>query len=97
MPADTIVSMNMWGLHPDIFPELREQFAAFTAVADITKDEFPIPTAIDHLIKQGKRRVRVYDTHAVWYGMTYREDKAKVTEAIAAMTANGCYPKELWT
>ena len=97
LPANTIVSMNMWGLQPDIFPELREQFAAFTAVADITKDEFPIPAVIDRLIKQGKRRVRVYDTEAVWYGMTYREDKAKVTKAIADMTANGCYPKELWT
>jgi len=28
--------------------------------------------------------------------MTYREDKDKVTEAIAKMTAAGEYPEELW-
>ena len=96
LAPDTVVSMNMWGLRPDLFPELRRQFEDFLKTADITKDEFPIPTVIGRIIKQGTHRVRVYHTDAVWYGMTYREDKAKVTEAIAAMTERGCYPKELW-
>ncbi len=97
LDPDTVVSMNMWGLHPDLFPELRAQFTEFLATADITKDEIYIPRVIDRMIREGKKQVRVYNTSAVWYGMTYREDKDKVTEAIAEMTADGQYPSKLWS
>ncbi len=93
---DTVVSMNMWGLQPDIFPELKSQFSEFLSTADITKDEFYIPKVVGRVVKEGKKQVRVYRTSSVWYGMTYREDKEKVTEAIAEMTAAGAYPEELW-
>ncbi len=96
LDPDTVVSMNMWGLHPDIFPELKAQFDEFLATADITKDEFLIPRVIDKMVKDGKKKVKVYNTSAVWYGMTYREDKEMVTSAIAKMTAEGQYPEELW-
>ena len=96
LPADTVVSMNMWGFRPGLFEELREQFARFKQTADVTKDEFLIPTVVNNLIHEGKRRVAVFRTDAVWFGMTYREDKAKVTEAIARLTAAGEYPEALW-
>jgi len=97
LDPDTVVSMNMWGLHPDLFPELRAQFTEFLATADITKDEIYIPRVIDRMIQEGKKQVRVYNTSSVWYGMTYREDKDLVTNAIAEMTEKGMYPKELWS
>ena len=31
-----------------------------------------------------------------WYGVTYKEDKQKVVEAIAALMAQGVYPEFLW-
>ncbi len=96
LDPDTIVSMNMWGLHPDIYPELKEQFADFLVTADPVKDEFLIPVVIDNMVKNGKKKVRVYDTSAVWHGMTYREDKEKVTSALTKMAEDGLYPKELW-
>ena len=96
IPLDTTVSMNMWGLQPDIFPELKKQFDEFLGTADISKDEYLIPRVIDKLIKTGKHKVNVFNTSAVWYGMTYREDKEKVTMAISKMTEEGLYPKELW-
>ncbi len=96
LDPETVVSMNMWGLLPDIFPELKKQFASFLASADVTKDEFFIPRVIDRMVKEGRKQVRVYQTSSVWYGMTYREDKEKVTSAIAGMTAAGEYPEELW-
>lgn len=92
----TVVSMNMWGLQPDIFPELKRQFGEFLKTADISKDEFQIPKVIDKVIKSGTHKVKVYNTSEVWYGMTYREDKQKVVEAIKRMTDNGIYPAELW-
>ena len=96
LDPDTIVSMNMWGIHTDIYPELKAQFEEFLATANIEKDEFFIPSVIDKMVKDGKKKVRVYDTTAVWYGMTYREDKEKVKAALAKMVEDGIYPKELW-
>lgn len=96
LDPNTIVSMNMWGIHTDIYPELKAQFEAFLATANIEKDEFFIPAVIDKMVKDGKKKVKVYDTTAVWYGMTYREDKEKVKSALAQMVEDGIYPKELW-
>ncbi len=96
LPKETVVSMNMWGLQPDIFSELEIKFAEFLSSADITKDEFQIPRVIDSMIKSGKKQVRVYETSAVWHGMTYREDKEKVVKAISDMTSRGEYPEKLW-
>ncbi len=96
LDPETIVSMNMWGLRPDIFPELRRQFKAFLATADISKDEFYIPKVIAQTVKNGTHKVKVYNTLSKWYGMTYREDKQEVTDAIRKMTEMGIYPKELW-
>lgn len=96
LDPDTTVSMNMWAMAPDIYPELEAQFAEFLKTANIEKDEFYIPSVIDKMIKDGKKKVRVYNTSSVWYGMTYREDKELVTEAIKKMVDDGIYPKELW-
>ena len=97
LDPETVVSMNMWGMQPDLFPELKAQFAEFLTTADITKDEFFIPRVVDRMIKDGKKQVRVYPTSEVWYGMTYREDKDKVAAAIAKMTEQGQYPGKLWS
>lgn len=96
LDPNTIVSMNMWGIHPDVYPELKAQFEEFLSKANIEKDEFFLPAVIDKMVKDGKKKVRVYDTASVWYGMTYREDKDKVKAAISKMVEDGIYPKELW-
>ena len=31
-----------------------------------------------------------------WYGMTYKEDKDKVVEALQALVEKGEYPANLW-
>ena len=31
-----------------------------------------------------------------WYGVTYKEDKKMVTDAIQGMKDGGLYPKKLW-
>lgn len=96
LDPDTIVSMNMWGIQTDIYPELKAQFEEFLSKANIEKDEFYIPAVIDKMVKDGKKKVKVYETTAVWYGMTYREDKEKVKQALSDMVEAGIYPKELW-
>lgn len=89
---DTLVSMNMWGLSPDIFDYLEEDFKAFLDEnINEPKKEFYIPLEIDSLIKRGEKKVRVLSSPERWYGVTYREDKPGVVKAIAEMTAKGMY------
>lgn len=89
---DTLVSMNMWGLTPDIFDYLEEDFKAFLDEnINEPKKEFYIPLEIDSLIKRGEKKVRVLSSPERWYGVTYREDKPGVVKAIAEMTAKGMY------
>lgn len=89
---DTLVSMNMWGLTPDIFGYLAEDFKVFLKDnLGESKKEFFIPLEIDALIKRGEKKVRVLSSPDRWYGVTYREDKQSVVDAIAEMTAKGMY------
>ncbi len=89
---ETLVSMNMWGLTPDIFDYLAEDFKKFLDEnINEPKTEFFIPKEIDALIKRGEKKVRVLSSPDRWYGVTYREDKQSVVDAIAKMTAEGMY------
>lgn len=91
LPKGTVVSMNLWGFTPKVFKEIEGDFKDFLETANLSKDEFFIPTVVDNLIKRGKTRVRVLKNADKWYGMTYKEDKKDVTAAIAALIAEGAY------
>ncbi|MBQ1187212.1 MAG: nucleotidyltransferase [Clostridia bacterium] len=89
---DVNVSMNMWGLTPDIFGYLYEDFKKFLDEnLDAPKAEFFLPFEVDSLVKKGIKKVRVLSSPDRWYGVTYREDKQSVVDAIAEMTAKGMY------
>lgn len=83
--------MNMWGLRPGFFAELDNAFSEFLKTADVTKDEFFLPSVVDKLIKDGKIKVRVLESQDRWYGVTYKEDKESVVEAINKLTEEGLY------
>ena len=40
--------------------------------------------------------MQVLPCEETWYGVTYRQDKPLVVEAIARKTAEGQYPENLW-
>lgn len=89
--SDVPVSMNLWGLTPDIFDILEEEFAAFLKNADLAKDEFYIPSVISTAIETGKATLKVFENADKWYGITYREDLAEVKEAIGGYISDGLY------
>jgi hypothetical protein len=60
------------------------------------KREFYIPSAVNTLIVENGARVKVLRTTDTWFGMTYREDRPRVTESIAQLVKQGVYPKTLW-
>ena len=91
MPLDTLVSMNLWGLTPDIFKILDRKFSEFIKFADLTKDEFYIPMIISETINEKLASVKVYQCKDKWYGITYREDLDEIKTAIGGYIANGLY------
>ncbi len=97
LTGDEAVSMNCWGFTPAVFPALRSHFAAFLERSGRDeKAECYIPNAINELVVSGQARVRVLRTGAPWFGITYREDHARVVESIRQLIARGEYPERLW-
>ena len=91
LPGDTPVSMNLWGLTPDIFDVLEEEYSKFLAEANLMKDEFFIPSVISKAVDTGRATVRVFRNADKWYGITYREDLQEVKEAIGGYIHDGMY------
>lgn len=96
LTGDELVSMNIWGFTPAIFPELQEYFARFLAEHpnDLTAEAF-LPSFVDEQIATGRARVRVLQTLDRWFGITYREDLPRVAASIRALIADGIYPERL--
>ncbi len=96
---DTEVSMNVWGFTPGFTPALEEEFRRFfreDVPGSPEKAEFYLPFAVNALLERGQAQVRVLPSRDKWYGMTYQQDRQAVVDAIARMTAQGCYPSPLW-
>ena len=99
LPDDTVVSMNLFAFHPDIFAELSSGFEAF--LRDALKSnplsaEFYLPAVAGSLPKRGIARLKVIPSGGRWYGVTYKEDKDSVVAALRSMTKKGIYPASLW-
>ena len=98
LDVKSLVSMNMWGLTPAFMDTLEKGFVDFlqnVEEGDIKK-EYLLPEMIDRLIKDGKAKVDVLETKDTWFGVTYQEDKAAVTEAFAKLVKDGVYPEHLY-
>jgi len=97
LDRDSLVSMNMWGFHPNIFEYSVQQFIDFVKVNyDKPKAEFFIPLVINEMINENRVKVTVLPNDQRWYGVTYKEDKPHVQEAFSKMTEEGKYPTPLW-
>lgn len=92
------VSMNMWGLPASFIGELEAGFPEFLSniKAGDLKSEYLLPTIIDQMIHTGKANVKVLETRDKWFGVTYKEDKATVMEAIRGLVNEGLYKEKLF-
>ena len=98
--ADSLVSMNMWGLTPDFLEVLEEGFKEFfkkEVPGNPLKSEYLIPIFIGELLEQGKMSVKVLRTNDTWYGMTYKEDVVAVKDSFKKMLEDGLYREDLFT
>ena len=96
---ESIVSMNMFGFTESILKELKERFPKFleeNLASNPLKCEYFLPTVVGELLSEDKATVEVLKSQDKWYGVTYKEDKASVVEAIRRMKEDGLYPTYLW-
>lgn len=98
IPEESIVSMNTWGFTPSIFDELENGLPKFLQdnKNNLLKAEYFLPSVVDSLISEGKASVKVLASNEQWYGVTYREDKQAVKQAILTLVNRGAYPINLW-
>ena len=92
-----IVSMNCWGFTNGFFKHLEEAFNAFIYEnAHTLKGEFYIPTVVNNLVISGEATVKVLQSSAKWFGVTYREDRENAVKQLKELTSGGIY-KEMFT
>ena len=91
--------MNLWGFGESFVKEADRRFARWldeNLEKKPLKCEYFLPLVVSELIGEKKAAVKVLRSTDKWYGVTYREDKPVVVEAIAKKTADGLYPENLW-
>lgn len=95
----TVVSMNFWGFTASMLAEMESGFPAFLDKAlaeNPMKGEYFLPGVVDRLIHENKAQVKVLRSRDRWYGVTYKEDKQSVVDALQSMKDKGEYPDVLW-
>jgi len=97
LEEDALVSMNFWGFTPWYFETAEQHLARFleSPAGDPLKKEYVLPGLVDELMRETGLKVEVLSTNAVWFGITYREDKPLVQEALKKLHQKGDYPAAL--
>lgn len=92
LDPNTVVSMNFWGFTPDLFGHIESGFKNFlNEKLEVPKSEYYLPTVVTEQIQSGNKQVQVLIAEDKWYGVTYKEDKEVVVNAVADMMAKGLY------
>ena len=95
---ESLVSMNFFGFTPWLFPQAKKYLASFLnniKEGDL-KAEYVLPTLVDQLMHAEGLKVDVLSTDAVWFGVTYQEDKPYVQAELKKMHEEGIYPEKLF-
>lgn len=91
-----IVSMNLWGFWPSVFPALSSDFGAFVDgldPADPDAGEFYLSDTIGASVAAGRARVRVLDSGSEWFGITFEQDLPEARRHTARLVAERLYPE----
>lgn len=93
---DLLVSMNLWGFTPAVFPQLEAGLQKFAARhRGEPRAEYPLPTAVDELIAGGEAVVEVLPAEGRWCGVTHPEDREAASAFLKEQVSGGVYPEDL--
>ncbi len=97
LDENAIVSMNCWCFAPQILPRLQSRFTEFfkTVKDNPMKAEFFLPFAVSDMLDDKECSVEVLTTHDKWFGVTYKEDRPIVVNALDNMKKEGLYPENM--
>ena len=97
LDPDALVSMNLWGFSPAFFEDGIQYLSDFLkdSSGDPLKKECLLPALVDTLMHTKGLKVEVLSTDAVWFGVTYKEDKEYVASELKKLHDNGSYPPVL--
>ena len=96
--SDLPISMNIMGFPAWIFPELQARFTEFLKKHSLDLGaEFLAPNIVNEILIEKKIKIRVLETRADWFGITFPEDKSKARQRLSELIARGEYPEKLWS
>ncbi|MGK6344158.1 sugar phosphate nucleotidyltransferase [Chryseobacterium sp. DT-3] len=93
---DTLVSMNFFIFHPDVFDALGTYFNDFISSYPGLSQEFYIPSAVQKMIDEKKAKVLVKASPSQWMGVTYADDKSSIKDFLTSEIKKNRYPEDLW-
>jgi dTDP-glucose pyrophosphorylase len=98
LEPEAAISMNFWCFTPSMMQQLECELNAFLQNDDHAHSltaELTLPDVVDDLVKRGELSVEMLRTEAVWFGVTYREDKPSVMAELEKLHAAQQYPEKL--
>ena len=99
IPEGSPVSMNLLGFGTAFVQVMKERF---TESLDRVLEENPmkgeiyLPSMLNDELQNNRASMQVLHSGDKWYGITYREDRESVVNALAKMKQQGIYPQDLW-
>ncbi len=98
LDPESLVSMNFFGFTPWLFEKAQARLVTFlnSLSPDELKAEYVLPVLVDQLMHEDGLKVDMLSTDAVWFGVTYQEDKPYVQAELKKMHVDGTYPEKLF-
>ncbi|MDW7694924.1 sugar phosphate nucleotidyltransferase [Flammeovirgaceae bacterium SG7u.111] len=92
-----VASMNLMGFPKEAMAQFKKYFIEFLKENGTQlKAEFYLPWVVNMVIQTGHASVKVLNTDAKWFGVTYKEDKQEAVDKIKALVEAKVYPEKLW-
>ncbi len=92
------ISMNLWGLGPELFDWLEEHFKEFVSDPEHwASGEFYLPEAMGRIMRSGRAKYRVLPVQEEYFGLTNPDDLAQARAAARERHGRGEYPTPLWS
>lgn len=96
VPSGAPASMNLWGFHPCILPLLEEGFQEFLLeFGGDSSREYPLSTAVDGMLGEGRLALRLVPEGRRWFGVTYPDDADAVAGDLERLHREGLYTSPL--
>ena len=98
LPADAMVSMNMWGFHKDLLARMDDYFEAFLKAIkpEDIKAECLLPIMVGEFLASGALSVSAVPSPDKWFGITYAADRELVMNKLRELHEMGAYPEVLF-